>query len=1342
VDGIFHAVATWAKRIFAGRRWLRRTVVTILIVLILYTLGGFFGVPYVLRRVLTGPVASSLKRPVTVGAIAFNPYRLRLEVANLHVGDRDPTLPFADLKRLLVKVSWKSLYRLAPIVGEFSTDGLTVHVVRTGPQQFNFSDVLEKPANAPPPPPSKPQRFAISNIRLNDGAIYFDDETLHQQHRVEDIHLAVPFIANLPADLDVFVQPFLSMVVDGSRFRLAGVTKPFNGTLDTFVNLSLHRLALAPYIAYVPAKLPIKLNDGMLSTFIQLHFINSEDHPEIKFDGGAALEKIDLRDASGAPLLSLGRGVVTLDNVEPLESVFHLKRIYIESLNAHLVRNADGTTNLSALAAGGSAASPTPRAQSSVAASAEAPAVAAASPTPKPPAGASSPTTPLAPGTIATSTPTPAVASTSPSPTPPAIAAAPTPSAAPAEQPLNAQMQLAAPSSPTPQAQSSPSGEKAPLDFELDTFEMTTSAVDLTDRSQPNPAMVAINAIHATFNQLHNVGAGLTPFALNGNVVSGGALAVKGTLDLSHEQVASEAMLNQIDLLGLKTFASPYLTGQVASGRLTAQANVKTSFASGKFNLHAEPAGALIENFDLKSPDGKAAALGWGKFAVNVGQFDLATQQAVVNEVRIDGLRVTASRDHDGQIDLVTLLRRPGSQAPIAPELRQKVEKVGRRVAERVRHELKATRPPPPVATAPTGPTWKYHVQSVVFDRAELHLVDEQPAKPIKFDIVPLDLDLKDVSNDLSKPIGIELGAIVNSKGSLKVAGSVATLPLDAKLRITTKRLDLSPVDAYLGNQVNAKIASAVLTTDGTATATDRRNRLQAGYRGDLTLGGVRILDKLTGDTFVRWNSFTANRIAADYGEGKPKVRIGGLTLADFYARVILNSDATLNVEHITSNRRAARVSLTRAGVTGAPPAATPSPAPTPAVAKSAQPVSVKPFPADLYLGGFTLEGGHINYTDNFIQPHYSANLTDVGGKIGAFSTGSTTPANVLLEGQVNGSAPLKISGSLNPLVPLAYVDIAATADGVELPELSTYSTKYTGYPIEKGTLTVDVHYTLDNQKLTATNHIVINQLTFGDKVESKTAINLPVRLAVSLLEDSNGVIDLKIPVSGSLSDPQFSVGAVIWQVIKNLLVKAITSPFSLIGGVFHSGGGAGGADLNYIMFNPGYSLITPDSGKQLDTIAKALSARPALKLDITGRVDPGVDRDALRLAKVDRQVLAEKIKDTGETENGAPVTVGKDEYDKYLKQAYKAAKFDKPRNMVGLTKSLPPDEMKKLMAAHVQITDDDLHHLADARAEAVRAGLNSRKIEPARLFVLPPKLNAADLKGQGKTTRADLTLE
>src|SRR5262249_54883342 len=262
-----------------------------------------------------------------------------------------------------------------------------------------------------------------------------------------------------------------------------------------------------------------------------------------------------------------------------------------------------------------------------------------------------------------------------------------------------------------------------------------------------------------------------------------------------------------------------------------------------------------------------------------------------------------------------------------------------------------------------------------------------------------------------------------------------------------------------------------------------------------------------------------------------------------------------------------------------------------------------------LMIDKVMLEGGHVYYTDDFIKPNYSADMTYITGSVGAFGTSTQQPADVELQGQVNGSAPLNISGSVNPLTPLAYVDIKAKAQGIELTGLSAYSAKYTGYPILKGSLTMDVHYLLNQGTLTANNHIFIEQLTFGDRVENSSARNLPVRFAVAVLKNSRGEIDLNIPVSGSLSDPQFSLGRVIWGAFMNVLTKAITSPFSLLAsavGAIAGGGGSGDAgstqDLSFVPFTPGLATLTGSAKNGLTTLGNALRDRPSLHLSICGR--------------------------------------------------------------------------------------------------------------------------------------------
>jgi hypothetical protein len=392
-------------------------------------------------------------------------------------------------------------------------------------------------------------------------------------------------------------------------------------------------------------------------------------------------------------------------------------------------------------------------------------------------------------------------------------------------------------------------------------------------------------------------------------------------------------------------------------------------------------------------------------------------------------------------------------------------------------------------------------------------------------------------------------------------------------------------------------------------------------------------------------------------------------------------------------------------------------------------------------VGGVALEGGSVNYTDNFIKPNYTAILTDIGGKIGGFGTASQDPAPVDLQGEINGSAPIAISGAINPLVPMAFVDIKANANGIELTGLTPYSTKYTGYPIEKGTLSVNVHYLLKDRQLTADNHFVIDQLTFGDRIENSTAINLPIRLAVSLLKDSQGRIDVSIPISGSLSDPQFSVGEVIWSAVKNMIVKAAAAPFKLLASL--GGGGSANGSLSYIEFQPGLATLTPEDKEKLATLTKGLQERTSLRLEILGRADPTVDREGLRQAKLDQLLRREKFSDIAEKYQNvsyATVQITPDEYDKYLKEAYKEAKFEKPKNLLGLDKSLPPEEMRKLLLDHIDVTEADVKQRAQARANAVRQQL-SKQIDPQRLFVVAPKLDATGITDNGKTTRVELNV-
>ncbi len=366
--------------------------------------------------------------------------------------------------------------------------------------------------------------------------------------------------------------------------------------------------------------------------------------------------------------------------------------------------------------------------------------------------------------------------------------------------------------------------------------------------------------------------------------------------------------------------------------------------------------------------------------------------------------------------------------------------------------------------------------------------------------------------------------------------------------------------------------------------------------------------------------------------------------------------------------------------------------------------------------------------------------MTKVAGRVSGLSSAADTLADLELRGTYAGAAPVQVTAKLNPLAAQSFLDLKADVKGVDLVSFSPYSGKYAGYSIEKGKLSLEVAYKLENRKLTAENRIFIDQLTFGNQVDSPDATKLPVNLAIALLKNNRGEIDLNLPISGSLDDPEFSVGGLIVKVIVNLFVKAVTSPFALIGSMF-----GGGEELSNVEFGPGRSNLDDSAVKRLESLAKALKERDSLKLEITGRADPEADREGVRQVAVERAVKAEKLKEQikkgGEGTSLDSIEVDAAEYPVYLQRAYKDAKFPKPRNLVGMQKDLPVAEMEKLMLANQAVGDDDVRQLALRRAEVVQGWLIEQgQVPPERVFLLPAKVEAGS-EDKARASRVDFSL-
>ncbi len=573
----------------------------------------------------------------------------------------------------------------------------------------------------------------------------------------------------------------------------------------------------------------------------------------------------------------------------------------------------------------------------------------------------------------------------------------------------------------------------------------------------------------------------------------------------------------------------------------------------------------------------------------------------------------------------------------------------------------------------------------------------------------------------------------VQGNGKLDLKGAFTLQPLTVKTSVDLAELNVASFAPYAASSLNATVRAITLGARGNAefAAAAGSAPMRASWKGGVEVTGVDLQDRVNNDDFLNWKRLGFTGMDISVAGDKIGARLGDIALEDFYGRVLLNAQGRLNVMDLVAAPGQAGGSITQDTQT---PGRSAAPPPATTAAKSGG-------MPDISVNSVTLSRGRMTFTDRFVKPNYVAELSSIDGSITAVSSTNPQPAKVKVTGRVYTTAPLSISGVVQPFAKYLSLDLKASAKGVDLPRFNTYSAKYVGYPIKRGKLSVDLEYKIKDRALQATNHVVLNQLTFGDKTNSPDATKLPVLLAVALLKDSRGNIDINLPISGSLDDPEFSVGGIVVRVLLNLVVKAVTSPFSLLASAF-----GGGEELSYVEFAPGSAALTEDSVQRLDTLIKALTDRPALKMDISGRADPKTDMEGLRQAWVDAKIRAAKAADVtprGKKPNPAGVQVSGAERAKYLEEVYDDTDIkDKPRNFIGMAKSVPPEQMEEMLRSVAPVGDEQLRQLADARAQAVYEKLQAQEGLADRVFIVAPQLDADGIKDEGQPSRVDFSLK
>lgn len=550
-----------------------------------------------------------------------------------------------------------------------------------------------------------------------------------------------------------------------------------------------------------------------------------------------------------------------------------------------------------------------------------------------------------------------------------------------------------------------------------------------------------------------------------------------------------------------------------------------------------------------------------------------------------------------------------------------------------------ATSAPSPAGTGPATPSpspspdWNVTVGSIALQQAAVDFEDRTVTPAARFNLAPLDVTLREASLDLARALPVEFAATINGQATLKGAGQLVADPLAVDVEIDLAGFAMTDLQPYAGGTTDLTIRDGTVGAKGSfSMAPPGSGRPEMRFAGDVSLAGFKSIDNALEQDFFNFERVELSKL--DFALAPDSMKIDRVRVTRPFARVIISSDGTINAAAVfdpegtaaaaaaARAEKAARAAEAQRKKTRAEQRAEKEAAAAAAKARAAtaaQPApELKETGMPIRIREVTIDRGTMDFSDFGVQPNFAAAVQSLGGSITGLSTDPNSRATVKLAGNVGEFSPVHIDGTVQPFAYDRYTDIGLRFENISLPIFNPYSGQFAGYNIAKGKLTTDLHYTIEARKLNAQHKVRIDQLEWGEATATKGEATLPVKFATSLLKDADGVISLDIPVTGTLDDPKFRIGPIIWQVVKNVITKAVTAPFRALGALFK-----GAEEAQFVDFVPGSSSLEPAAAERLAALGKSLAPKPDLRLEIPVGTDPELDGKALAAQRYERELTA-----------------------------------------------------------------------------------------------------------------------
>ncbi|GGP72862.1 hypothetical protein GCM10009410_00350 [Shewanella ulleungensis] len=812
-----------------------------------------------------------------------------------------------------------------------------------------------------------------------------------------------------------------------------------------------------------------------------------------------------------------------------------------------------------------------------------------------------------------------------------------------------------------------------------------------------------------------------------------GALSLQGQLQLTPLMLQGNINVAKIDLSRYWSFIDQLFAINLAQGQLSVNGHFRVALQNAELepisDINITKARVVIEN--VKAVHQQDEKISIGVLALNNISVDTPKQQVTIDEFYSEKGKINLNITPTGA-DLVALLLPKNSALAVSnndtTSATNPAEIEATAIATATTETTNTVTTIESTDTAAQSQPWLVTLNKFKLEQFQVTLGEGIASDNIIiWQLGPINVSTGKVISDFSSPIDYQFSTVINEQSQLSSNGQIDVLAQSILADIDFSNMMLTRLQPYIAPYINVTLEDGVFSTQGTLTA-DAKDTLT--YQGSAKIEQLDIKDNVLKQPLLNWDTMAINQLS--YDRKQAKIDIDEINFDALFARLIISADRSTNISQLMYNNDSAPADSTVNKTSTEPELIANNLSDS--VADPSLVTATNTPEMQLNINKIGVKDSSAFFADNSLTPNFASGIEMLNGEITNLSSNPQTTASVDLAGKIDKYAPVTLKGDVNPLLEQPYLDLNLNFKKVELTSVNPYSGTYAGYYIDKGQLSLDLNYKLKNNVLVGSNHLVIDQLKLGKRSNSDLATSLPISLAVALLQDRHGVIDLGVDVSGDINSPSFSFGSIIINAIGNLITKAVTSPFSFIAGL------VGNEEaIDKVGFDYGVSTVEHQQQITLDKLASALIERPLLNLNIKGSVDVANDKPALAELKLHKKLAktaAIKLRalpkhlSASQFPVSGPLT---DALYALVEKDLGQLPDDIKQTLLAEAPELSSQELTtrwhialyNMLKNNQEVSMDDLGLLAQARARAVKAYLVEQgQIDAGKVFVLESRIN------------------